>query len=61
MSLNHSILDLENIKDAISMDMFNEDRDSIPDLKISKMRLSRMQSAGTTLREEEHQPLFRER
>ena len=33
MSLNHSIPDLENIKDTIIKDAINEDRDSIPDLE----------------------------
>ena len=33
MSLNQSIPDLENIKDAIIKDAINEDRDIIPDLE----------------------------
>ena len=33
MNVNNSIPDLENIKDAISMDVINKDRVSIPDLE----------------------------
>ena len=45
MNLNTSIPDLENIKDAISMDAINKDRISIPDPDLDNINDSSIKEA----------------
>ena len=45
MTLNKSIPDLENIKDAISMDTINKDRVSIPDPDLENIKDSSIKDA----------------